>query len=424
MAVLARLENRGERAYLVGGCLRDLLRGRVPHDWDVATSAPPERVGALFPRTLPTGLEYGTVSVWTGLRWVQVTTFRSEGAYGDRRHPSEVRWLDRVEGDLARRDYTVNAMALGLDGRLIDPWGGLEDLRAGRVRAVGDPLERFREDPLRVVRGARLCAETGWSMEEATAQAALRGAADLAGVSRERLFAEMQRLLMGDRAAQGVALLWRTGAVWAVVGGAAGELGEEEVGHLGEAVERAPREEASRWTAFLHLFSRAEEVAAQRILVGRLRRRVEELLRVLRRLSGVAAREGGGGATANGQPIPSLGVEAREWASRLAPEEARLLAGWLAAHPWESCPRAVLSPAAGRAWSRALREVVERGDPCRVGQLAVRGDQVARWLGQGGAAIGRELERLAAWVREDPARNRPERLRRHLLERRSEEGRA
>ncbi|MDI3299278.1 MAG: tRNA cytidylyltransferase [Bacillota bacterium] len=411
LAVLERLRQEGERAYLVGGCLRDLLRGRVPHDWDVATSAPPERVTALFPRVLPTGLAYGTVSVATGLRWVQVTTFRRESPYDDRRHPSEVRWLDEVEGDLARRDYTVNAMALGLDGRLVDPWGGLGDLRAGRIRAVGDPLRRFAEDPLRVLRGARLAAETGWRMDEETVQAALRGAADLAGVSRERLFAEMSRLLMGRRAAAGVVLLWKTGAAWAVVGRAAGELGEEGVGHVGEAVERAPRREAARWVAFLHAFSRGEELAARAILPGRLRRAVEQLLRAAGRL---AAEEGGEGPAAKGERVRRLGPAAREWVARLGREEAGLLAEWLAAHPAGGCPRPGLGQAAGR-WARAVREVVERGDPCRAGDLAVDGGEVARWLGAGGPAIGRALERLAAWVREDPARNRPERLRIYLL---------
>ncbi|MBX5464344.1 MAG: tRNA cytidylyltransferase [Clostridia bacterium] len=391
----------------MGGCLRDLLRGRIPHDWDVATSARPERVAALFARTLPTGLAYGTVSVQTGVRWVQVTTFRSESSYGDRRHPAHVRWLGEVEGDLARRDFTVNAMALGLDGRLVDPWGGLADLQSGLIRAVGDPQERFAEDPLRVLRGARLAAETGWRMEEATVQAALRGAADLPGVSRERLFSEMNRLLHGGHAAAGVELLWRTGAAWSVLGRAAGELHAEGLRHVAEAVERAPREEAARWLAFLHAFARPAELAARAILPGRPRRAVSELARTLTRLE-----EGGGPPAANAERVRRLGPAARSLVALLGREQAVLLAGWLAAHP-AGCPRPRLAALAG-SWARALREVTERGDPCLPADLSLDGSEVASRLGAGGPAVGRSLECLAAWVREDPARNRPELLREHL----------
>ena len=201
-AVLARLEDAGHAAYAVGGCVRDLLRGAVPHDWDVTTSARPEEVMALFPgRCIPTGLPHGTVTVRENHQSIEVTTFRADGPYDDGRHPRSVTFSTRIEDDLARRDFTVNAMALDRRGTLVDVFGGREDLARGVIRCVGEPDRRFGEDALRVMRALRFAACFGFSIGEETARGLRRSAPGLRRIAAERLREEMTKLLCGDGAA-------------------------------------------------------------------------------------------------------------------------------------------------------------------------------------------------------------------------------
>ena len=192
--VMEVLERAGYRAYLVGGAVRDLLLGLKPTDLDIATSARPDEVKALFSRTLDTGIRHGTVSVQASGCWIEVTTFRAEGPYGDGRRPDFVQYVDDVEADLARRDFTMNAMALDLDGRLIDPFDGRGDLRRRLLRAVGDPFERFREDGLRLVRAVRFAVHFHLSMDPAT-EAALAAMADaIRPIALERIGRELERM--------------------------------------------------------------------------------------------------------------------------------------------------------------------------------------------------------------------------------------
>jgi len=194
-----RLLQAGYAAYPVGGCVRDFLLGRVPGDYDITTSALPEQVLALFPDAIPTGLHHGTVTVPTPDGAVEVTTFRRDGDYADGRRPSTVAFGVELEEDLARRDFTINAMALARDGSVIDPFGGREDLARRHIRCVGDPAERFAEDALRMLRAIRFCAQLDFSLEEGTAQA-IRAMADrTAFLSGERIYAEMEKLLCSPR---------------------------------------------------------------------------------------------------------------------------------------------------------------------------------------------------------------------------------
>jgi len=196
--ILSRLEAAGHEAYCVGGAVRDRLLGRAPGDWDVTTSALPEEVSALFaPHALPTGLRHGTVTVKPeGVPGVEVTTYRRDGAYSDCRRPDSVEFTASLEEDLARRDFTVNAMALDLRGALADPFGGGEDLKRGLLRAVGEPEKRFGEDALRILRGLRLAAETGFALEEDTAAAMRQKSHTLLHLAPERVFSELNRLLL------------------------------------------------------------------------------------------------------------------------------------------------------------------------------------------------------------------------------------
>lgn len=200
-AILTRLEDAGYEAWCVGGAVRDLLLGREPGDWDVTTNALPETVMTLFaPHALPTGLQHGTVTVGGG-NGVEVTTYRRDGAYLDNRHPDHVEFTGSLEEDLSRRDFTVNAMALDLRGRLMDPFGGRGDLAAGVLRAVGEPEERFQEDALRIMRGLRFASRLGFAIEEETGGAIRRCAPLLRHIAPERLYVELTGLLCGERAA-------------------------------------------------------------------------------------------------------------------------------------------------------------------------------------------------------------------------------
>lgn len=196
-ALLTRLHTAGYAAYAVGGCVRDSLLGQTPHDWDLCTSATPEQVLELFGKAhcIPTGLQHGTVTVKHGGELYEITTFRTEGAYSDGRHPDHVAFVPDVKEDLARRDFTINAMAYNAEEGLIDPFGGQNDLAVGIVRAVGEPQRRFEEDALRILRLYRFAARFGFAIDPATGQAARALCRHLDCVSEERIAEELSRLL-------------------------------------------------------------------------------------------------------------------------------------------------------------------------------------------------------------------------------------
>lgn len=203
--LLQRLYGAGYAAYAVGGCVRDSLRGEVPADWDVCTDAEPEQTASCFAdcRTVLTGARYGTVTVIFDGTPYEITTFRAEHGYSDSRHPDGVSFLRSLEGDLARRDFTINAMAAGADGRVIDCFGGAEDLRKGTIRCVGDPVRRFTEDALRILRALRFAARFGFSVAPETEDAIHALCGRLRAVAPERLRKELSGLLCG-RAVRGV----------------------------------------------------------------------------------------------------------------------------------------------------------------------------------------------------------------------------
>lgn len=199
--LLDALHGAGHAAYAVGGCVRDSLLGQAPHDWDLCTSARPEQVMELFgeEKCIPTGLQHGTVTVKQGGRLYETTTFRTEGAYSDGRHPDAVCFVPDVREDLARRDFTINAMAYSAEEGLIDPFGGRDDLAAHLVRAVGEPERRFEEDALRILRLYRFAARFGFAIDLATGAAARALGPHLDCVSAERIQEELLKLLAAPR---------------------------------------------------------------------------------------------------------------------------------------------------------------------------------------------------------------------------------
>lgn len=193
--ILQTLDEHGYEAYVVGGCVRDSVLGRDPHDWDITTSASPEQVKEIFDRTIDTGIQHGTVTVMIDREGYEVTTYRIDGEYEDGRHPKEVSFTSSLEEDLKRRDFTMNAMAYNPSKGLVDLFGGMDDMENHVIRCVGNPMERFQEDALRIMRAVRFSAQLGFAIDDSTRQAITALAPNLKYVSAERIQAELVKLL-------------------------------------------------------------------------------------------------------------------------------------------------------------------------------------------------------------------------------------
>ena len=193
--IIDTIMEAGYEAYAVGGCIRDSILLREPSDWDITTSASPYQVKELFRRTLDTGIKHGTVTVMLDKEGFEVTTYRIDGEYEDGRHPKEVTFTRNLTEDLKRRDFTINAMAYNEKDGLVDIFGGLEDIRCKMIRCVGDPVERFSEDALRMMRAVRFSAQLGYRIEEETSNAIRVLAPDLKKISAERIQTELKKHL-------------------------------------------------------------------------------------------------------------------------------------------------------------------------------------------------------------------------------------
>ncbi|MDO4401029.1 MAG: HD domain-containing protein [Coriobacteriia bacterium] len=257
------LEQAGFEAWCVGGFVRDAFRGAAVHDLDIATNAPWResarvlRDGACSVHE--TGTAFGTITAVVDGNAIEVTTFRSDGTYRDARHPDSVTFVEAIEDDLARRDFTVNAMAYHPTRGLRDPFGGKRDLEAGLIRAVGEPEKRFREDALRILRGIRFASQLGFKIEDATLQAMHANAASLRAISAERVFTEIDRMLMGDHVLQ--ALLACPDVIGQVLPEIAAMNGcpqntpyhiYDVYEHTAHVVADSPATPVSRWAAFFH----------------------------------------------------------------------------------------------------------------------------------------------------------------------------
>lgn len=212
LALCNELAAAGHRAWVVGGCVRDVLRGESPADWDLCTSATPEQMMAVFPRAIPTGIAHGTVTVVRAKQHFEITTLRHEVGFSDGRRPDAVHFVDNIALDLARRDFTINAMAVDpRTGELVDPFGGRDDLSAGVIRAVGQASERFAEDGLRVLRAARFAARFGFELEAKTEQAIAGSLGSYRKVSGERVRDEWAKSMLAPKPSVAFELMRRTG---------------------------------------------------------------------------------------------------------------------------------------------------------------------------------------------------------------------
>ncbi len=261
--LLATLWGGGHAAYVVGGCLRDALLGREPADWDLTTDAPPERIVGLFPKSIYEN-RFGTVVVRHGGAQYEITAFRRDVSYSDHRHPDAVQFGESIEEDLARRDFTVNAIAWGslpgVEPVFVDPHGGRDDLSRRLLRAVGDPDRRFEEDALRMIRAVRLSATLDFEIDPATVEAIGRNAGLAAHLSGERVFTELLKLLAAPRPSVGLRLMEQTGLLAVVAPDLAGQRGmaqnkianEDLWDHTLRTVDAAPNRSLVRLASLLH----------------------------------------------------------------------------------------------------------------------------------------------------------------------------
>ncbi|MCU0661127.1 MAG: tRNA cytidylyltransferase [Myxococcota bacterium] len=399
LQLLRVLEQAKERGWIVGGAVRDGLLGRKDEpDWDIATTATPQRVMELFRKVVPTGLAHGTVTVLLDGRAFEVTTLRGESVYSDGRHPDQVRFIGAIEADLERRDFTVNAIAFDpLRRELCDPFGGAEDLRNRTLRAVGDPLRRFSEDGLRLLRAARFCAVLEMNIEPLTESAMAAMAHALDKVSAERKRDELRKMLAAKQPSRGLEVLFKT-SLWSRVFRdhprlATPPSSPEALLRRVDAVENHETLRlASLLTAFpLATAAQGESEAAKRWLTKmRFERGVVSSVADLVAVLGIAL------------PCPDDSIAVRGFAVSVGPAN---LEGALAV-------QGAILRADGKSEEslEALRRAVGRemagGLPMTIAQLAVSGGDLRKELGmEPGPRMGELLRELHAAVVQGTVRN-------------------
>ena len=209
--ILNKLNEHGYEGYIVGGAVRDYVMDNEPHDWDIATNAKPDQVKAIFSKTIDTGIKHGTVTAMMAGTGYEITTYRCDGKYSDGRHPDDVSFVDSIEEDLARRDFTINAMAMDAEGNIVDPFGGLDDIKKGVIRCVGNPDDRFSEDALRMMRAVRFESKLGFELEDETKKSSEHNVDKRQNVSAERIRDEFTKMLVSDNPKKGFIDAYETG---------------------------------------------------------------------------------------------------------------------------------------------------------------------------------------------------------------------
>ena len=410
--LLKRLHQSGFQAFMVGGSVRDLLRGETPKDFDVATSARPEQVQKLFRKVIPTGIDHGTVTVLSGGLSVEVTTFRSEGKYEDGRRPSEVRFESDLDLDLSRRDFTINAMAFDpVSAMLRDPFDGQRDLLGRCVRTVGQAIDRFSEDGLRPLRAVRFATVLGFEIEPQTEAAISRTLPVFRKVAGERVREELGKILLSPRVGWGVERLGRVGLLAEILPELThvpGEPGESSL----QLLSRVPAEWVLRLTALLLPvagrlpqadpelgFALADTDAVQRALERlKLPRQVALDVEKLVQLHPAWSQR-------EMEPVTVRRMNARAGLQRAEPL-ARLL---------RAIAEAREIPIAPRAWWILLDQIVADPPPLAIDRMALNGAAVMRLLGvKPSPVVGEALRFLLNEVLEDPASNRPDELEQKL----------
>ncbi len=371
--ILNRLASAGYTACIVGGCVRDAILGVVPNDWDIASSALPEEVLELFPDSLTVGMKHGTITVKTSGDLVEVTTFRTDGNYTDHRHPDTVSFVKDVTGDLSRRDFTINAIAVLASGEIVDPFGGQEDIRNGIVRCVGNPNLRFEEDALRMFRAFRFSSRLGFSIEAATFRAIRDNAHLASSLAAERIRDELGKVLMTGHP-EAAAVIIDCSLLDAYLSGSCENTSDFHFLNL------LPAEPCVRWAGLCHILDSSGCVPS-----------VPDFLRSLRTDNRTMRCASEACILLAGPPI----ADAPGWKRALARSDEKSVR--CAAEYWDA--------ACGGGFSDGLSAVIASGDCCRISQLAVSGSDL-RNLGYAGKDIGICLNRLLDAVIDRPELNR------------------
>lgn len=424
----SRLRDSGYEAYIVGGAVRDLVMGCIPSDFDMATDAAPDQIVPLFAKTVPTGLRYGTVTVICGDgNSIEVTSYRADGSYNDGRHPEEVRFGVTLVEDLSRRDFTINAMAFDpIEGRIVDPFGGSADIKAGVIRTVGEPAERFGEDKLRMVRAVRFASRFGFTIDTATRDAAVKMAEGLRQVSIERIREEFTKILLHEKPSKGVELLREIGLIKVMLPELLQgyDMSQNKYHaftvyeHTLAALDSVPPTPELRWGALLHDIGKpkskkgthfygheelgaamAKEILTRYRFPARFIGKVVHLIRhhlILYR--------------------PDWSDAAiRRFIQWVGKDNVPDMLALYKADTMAKSKELLITPRYTE-FERRINEMLEKEFPLSLGELAINGNNVVRLLGGAGPEVGKAMEWLLARVTENPSLNSPETLYRLLQE--------
>ena len=397
--IIGKIREHGFEAFAVGGCVRDTLLSRTPGDWDITTSAEPEEIKRIFPRTVDTGLQHGTVTVIKNRKGYEVTTYRIDGEYHDGRHPDSVEFTKNLTEDLKRRDFTINAMAYSHETGIVDVFGGMDDLKAGIIRCVGSPTERFSEDALRILRAIRFSGQLNFEIEEETLNAVGALAPNLLKVSRERIQTELTKLLLSDHPER-LILTENLGISRYVADGLHEILTEgERPGEKSEGLLAYPRclmgtsslpaEKSMRWAGFLR-FTPPNDV--RRFLKG---------LKLDNETIGNAKTMAEGFQT----PLPEAKTAIRRMASRMTEYQFE---GVLSLKSMEDALPGFPGPKTAAALSALWQEILASGDCLRMKDMAVNGGDLIAAGMKPGKEMGSTLEYLFGLVLEHPEYNQKE----------------
>ena len=376
--ILEKLNEKGFEAYAVGGCVRDSLLGRQPKDWDITTSARPEQVKSLFRRTIDTGILHGTVTVMLDGAGYEVTTYRVDGEYADGRHPKQVVFTPDLLEDLKRRDFTINAMAYSHKTGIVDAFGGTKDLDGRLIRCVGNPVERFEEDALRILRAIRFSAQLDFSIEKETCSAVMRIAPNLSKVSKERIQAELTSLLQSGHPEK-IKKVYEMG-ISQYISPAFSQVPWQSF----QVPDSLSSEKYVRWGAFLRMAG--PDMAVQ--VLKELKMDLDTISRV-RVLAAWADRE-----------VKAEAEEVRRAMSRMLPEVWDVLAELNGYGERVRC---------------LTEEIRDRGDCLDLKHLAVNGQDLIAVGIRPGKEMGRSLEELLDRVLENTERNQKEVLLEYFL---------
>jgi len=371
VSVLNQLTSEGHDSFLVGGSVRDAIMNRPVHDWDLATSATPVDVARLFPKTVLTGERFGTVTVVLPECSVEVTTFRTEGNYQDSRHPEEITFVSNIREDLSRRDFTINAMAESAEGELIDPFGGVEDIKNSIIKCVGGPNTRFSEDALRMFRALRFSAELGFSIEAETLQAIYAGAGAAKRISTERIRLELEKTLLSQRPEVAGEMI-KIGLLDRYMG-----ISGKSPGGL-EKIAKLPKETTIRWCLFCAILLEKRYINSATELLHDLHLDGKKIKTILRAL------------LIKDFPDDRAGIK-----RLLSKNETNVV----------RCAAAV-NDAFGKSNSLEFtEEILSSGECTTISKLAVTGRDLIKMGHRSGPELGETLQKLLEHVIENPQDN-------------------